>query len=183
MDGGRQDWANLSTRLLEYVDAKVGNSLMKDIMIVGQKCVSNRGLDCVYILIILLDNWQKTRIKGNILININFVISFTSSNQSGLNYTGLFGKTNKFKLVLLVILSENTSMVKSSEENIQKYPGEENMDIENKGEYFEWICSKCKWGARGYDKDAIMKISRRHNELGCSQFASEVESKGLRIDN
>jgi hypothetical protein len=117
----------------------------------------------------------------------------TSSNQSGLNYTGLFGKTNKFKLVFLVIVSENTSMVKSSEENIQKYPGEENMgeenmgeekmDIENKGEYFEWICSKCKWGARGYDKGAIMKISRRHNELGCSQFASEVESKGLRIDN
>jgi hypothetical protein len=53
----------------------------------------NRGLDRVYILIILLDNWQKTRVKGNILININFVIS-TSSNQSGLNYTGLFGKTN-----------------------------------------------------------------------------------------
>lgn len=85
--------------------------------------------------------------------------------------------------MFLVIISENMSMVKSSEENIQKYPGEENMDIENKGEYFEWICSKCKWGARGYDKDAIMKISRRHNELGCSQFASEVESKGLRIDN
>jgi hypothetical protein len=57
------------------------------------------------------------------------------------------------------------------------------MDIENKGEYFEWICSKCKWGARGYDKDSIMKIGRRHNELGCRQFASEVESKGLRLDN
>jgi hypothetical protein len=56
-------------------------------------------------------------------------------------------------------------------------------NIENRGEYFEWICSRCKWGARGYDKNAIMDISRRHNELGCRQFASEVESKGLRLDN
>jgi hypothetical protein len=60
---------------------------------------------------------------------------------------------------------------------------EENSNIENKDQYFEWICNKCKWGARGYDKGAIVNISRRHKEIGCKQFASEVESKGQRIDN
>jgi hypothetical protein len=71
----------------------------------------------------------------------------------------------------------------SGKESRKENSGEQNTDIENKGEYFEWICISCKWGARGYDKGAIMKISRRHNELGCRRFASEVESKGLRIDN
>jgi hypothetical protein len=75
-------------------------------------------------------------------------------------------------------------MVESSgKETREENLGGENTDIENKGEYFEWICTRCKWGARGHDKGAILKINRRHNELGCRQFASEVESKGLRIDN
>jgi hypothetical protein len=76
-------------------------------------------------------------------------------------------------------------MVESSGENIreEKNSSEGNTNIENMGEYFEWVCNRCKWGARGYDKDAIVKISKRHNELGCGEFASEVESKGLRIDN
>jgi hypothetical protein len=73
-------------------------------------------------------------------------------------------------------------------ENGWKKTGEENSSgenasISNKGEYFEWICSRCKWGARGYNKNAILNIIRRHNEIGCRRFASEVESKGLRIDN
>jgi len=75
-------------------------------------------------------------------------------------------------------------MVESSGEDIREENlSGESTDIESKAEYFEWICSRCKWGARGYDKDAIIKISTRHNELGCKEFASEVESKGLRIDN
>jgi len=75
-------------------------------------------------------------------------------------------------------------MVESAgKETREENSGGENLKIENKGEYFEWICSKCRWGARGYDKSAIVDIGRRHNELGCRQFASEVESKGLRIDN
>ena len=65
----------------------------------------------------------------------------------------------------------------------KKDPGEEIANVANKGEYFEWICGRCKWGARGYDKDAIMIISKRHDKLGCRQFASEIESNGLRIDN
>jgi hypothetical protein len=63
-----------------------------------------------------------------------------------------------------------------------KTPCKDEINIENKGEYFEWTCSKCNWGARGYDKDAITTISKRHNKLGCREFASEVESRGLRID-
>jgi hypothetical protein len=85
---------------------------------------------------------------------------------------------------ILIIASGDTNMVESSGEGArEENSGEENTNIESKGEYFEWICSRCKWGARGYDKSAIVNISRRHNELGCRQFASEVESKGLRIDN
>jgi hypothetical protein len=85
---------------------------------------------------------------------------------------------------ILVIVSGDSNMVESSvKETREENSGEENLNIENKGEYFEWICIKCRWGARGYDKSAIVDIGRRHNELGCIQFASEVESKGLRIDN
>ena len=84
----------------------------------------------------------------------------------------------------MIIASGDTNMVESSGEGTREENSSgENMNIENKGEYFEWICSRCKWGARGYDKSAIVNIRRRHNELGCRQFASEVESKGLRIDN
>ena len=75
-------------------------------------------------------------------------------------------------------------MVESNgEETGEENSGGENTNIRDNGEYFEWICSRCKWGARGYDKSAIVYISRRHNKLGCRQFASEVESKGLRIEN
>jgi hypothetical protein len=76
------------------------------------------------------------------------------------------------------------NMVETSREDTkEKNSIGESTNIDNKGEYFEWICSRCKWGARGYNRDAIVKISTRHNELGCREFASEVESKGLRIDN
>lgn len=84
----------------------------------------------------------------------------------------------------MTIVSGDTNMIESSgEETREENSGGEQMNIEKKGEYFEWICSRCKWGARGYDKSAIINISRRHNELGCRRFACEVESKGLRIDN
>lgn len=76
------------------------------------------------------------------------------------------------------------NMVESRREDTKEENSSgESKNIEKKGEYFEWICSRCKWGARGYDKEAIVKISTRHNELGCREFASEVESKGQRIDN
>jgi hypothetical protein len=85
---------------------------------------------------------------------------------------------------ILIIVSGDSNMVESGgKETREGNSGGENLNIENKGEYFEWICSKCRWGARGYDKSAIVDIGRRHNELGCRQFASEVKSKGLRIDN
>jgi hypothetical protein len=85
---------------------------------------------------------------------------------------------------ILIIISGDSNMVESGgKETREGNSGGENLNIENKGEYFEWICSKCRWGARGYDKSAIVDIRRRHNELGCRQFASEVKSKGLRIDN
>jgi hypothetical protein len=53
----------------------------------------------------------------------------------------------------------------------------------SKGTYFEWICEKCKWGARGYDQKAIMDIKSQHDKLGCKEFISMVESKGKRIEN
>jgi hypothetical protein len=74
-------------------------------------------------------------------------------------------------------------MESSGEETGEENSSGENSNVKNKGKYFEWICSRCKWGARGYDKIAIVNISKRHNEIGCRRFASEVESKGLRIDN
>jgi len=51
------------------------------------------------------------------------------------------------------------------------------------GEYFEWVCDKCKWGARGYDKMAIIDMKKQHDELGCKEFVSMIESRGKRIDN
>lgn len=85
---------------------------------------------------------------------------------------------------MIINTSGDTNMNESSrEETGEENSSGENSNVKNKGEYFEWICSRCKWGARGYDKIAIVNISRRHNEIGCRQFASEVESKGLRIDN
>jgi hypothetical protein len=58
----------------------------------------------------------------------------------------------------------------------------ENDMVEKKGKYFEWTCDKCGWGSRGYDEDAIISIKKRHDILGCEEFASEVQSKGVRID-
>jgi hypothetical protein len=45
------------------------------------------------------------------------------------------------------------------------------------------VCDKCKWGARGYDKMAIIDIKKQHDELGCKEFISMIESRGKRIDN
>lgn len=81
------------------------------------------------------------------------------------------------------ITYKNIEMTENNRENNrEKSSSKDETNIENKGEYFEWTCSKCSWGARGYDKDAIAKISERHNKLGCRGFASEVESKGLPMD-
>ena len=73
-------------------------------------------------------------------------------------------------------------MENNGEDTRHKTSCKDEINIENKGEYFEWTCSKCNWGARGYDKNAITTISKRHNKLGCREFASEIESKGLPMD-
>ena len=51
------------------------------------------------------------------------------------------------------------------------------------GEYFEWVCDKCKWGARGYDKMGIIDMKEQHDELGCKEFISMIESRGRKLEN
>ena len=50
-------------------------------------------------------------------------------------------------------------MVESSGENIreEKNSSEDNTNIENRGEYSEWVCNRCKWGARGYVESLPLK--------------------------
>jgi hypothetical protein len=52
-----------------------------------------------------------------------------------------------------------------------------------RGEYFEWVCDKCKWGARGYDKMAVIDMKKQHDELGCKEFISMIELRGKRIND
>jgi len=49
--------------------------------------------------------------------------------------------------------------------------------------YFEWMCDSCKWGARGYDENALIDIKRKHDELGCNEFISMIELGGKRIND
>jgi len=58
---------------------------------------------------------------------------------------------------------------------------EMNRNIQRKEKYFEWVCQKCGWGAKGYDENAILESNKHHDTLGCKKFASFMESKADRI--
>jgi len=47
---------------------------------------------------------------------------------------------------------------KSRKDNNNANKDETHIVEKNKGKYFEWRCSICGWGSRGYDKDAIISI-------------------------
>jgi hypothetical protein len=55
--------------------------------------------------------------------------------------------------------------------------------IAKKGAYFEWVCDKCRWGARGYDEKTIVDIRKQHDGLGCKEFISMIELRGKRIND
>jgi RNase P subunit RPR2 len=53
--------------------------------------------------------------------------------------------------------------------------------MEKKENYFQWTCDKCGWGARAHHEQDIIKIKKQHDELGCKEFASMIESQARRI--
>ena len=58
---------------------------------------------------------------------------------------------------------------------------EDGNSISKRGVYFEWMCNKCRWGARGYDQKGIFDIKNQHDRFGCKEFISMIESKAKRI--
>ena len=66
-------------------------------------------------------------------------------------------------------------------ENADDKSKEMNCNIQMKQKYFKWVCPKCGWGAKGYDENAILESKKHHDALGCTEFASFMESKADRI--
>ena len=81
---------------------------------------------------------------------------------------------------ILIIVSGDSNMVeRSGKETREENSGGENLNIENKGEYFEWICSKCRWGARGYDKSAIVDIGGIQGYMDDDEYFFDDEEEAF----